>query len=456
MELSAGKIESGRVVFDKKKLALLIIPIIIEQLLTAAMGVADTLMVSAIGEAAVSGVSLVDSINLLLANIFAALATGGTVIASQYLGRNDKDNARKAAEHVFLVTLVISAALMLLVLFLRNGILSLLFGKIEDDVRKNALVYFLFTGISYPFLAQFNTCSAQYRAMGNSRLPMLISVAMNVINIGGNALLIFVFKMGAAGAAISTLTSRVVGALVICIMLFFSKGDINIRGIFRLKIHFGMIKNILAIGIPTGIENSIFQIGRLLVQSIVSSFGTAVIAANAVANSIVGVAILPGMGVGIALVTVTGYFVGAGDYKNAKKYIIKLTGLSYAIVIVVEVLMFIFRYQLIGLYGIGGTAAKLAAEFMTIHVVGTSLLWPSSFTIPNGFRAANDVKFTMIVSLISMWVLRVGLGYVLSYYTSLGEIAVWISMMADWLARAVIYIWRLFSNTWMSHQILKN
>ena len=274
--------------FSRKDLQRLIIPLIVEQFLSITIGMADTVMVSVCGEAAVSGVSLVDAINILMINIFSALATGGAIVSSQYIGREDLGKACEAAKQLVLAVFVLSTAIGAIFVFGGPQVLGLLYHDIEADVMASAESYFFLTALSYPFIALYNAGAALFRAMGNSKVSMTISIVMNCINIGGNALFIFGFDMGAAGAALATLISRIVGAVFILVLLRRSTNIIHIDSYLRLGLHPGMIKNILEIGIPNGLENGMFQLGKIIVQGMIASYGTAAIAANAVCNSIAG------------------------------------------------------------------------------------------------------------------------------------------------------------------------
>lgn len=315
--------------FTAKDLRKLILPLIVEQFLAVTIGMADTIMVASTGEAAMSSVSLVDAINILLINIFSALATGGAIVASQYLGREDNKRANVAAKQLLLVTTAMSVFIMAVCLIGRNPILDLIFGKIEPEVMDNCRVYFFWSALSYPFLAVYNAGAALYRSMGNSKVSMLTSTLMNAINIAGNALLIFGFHMGVAGAAIASLFARMVGAVLITCLLRFKPHVIQLEAVFKLDFQPEMIKNILKFGVPTGLENGMFQIGRLMTQGLVATFGLTATTANAIGMSLSAFPQIPGTAIGLAMVTVVGQCIGARRQEEAKRYTLKLTGLAY-------------------------------------------------------------------------------------------------------------------------------
>ena len=323
------RINMEQPIFTREDLKKLIIPLIIEQMLALSIGLFDTLMVSSCGEASVSGVSLVDSISVLLIQILSALATGGAVVCSQYLGKKMPEKAKLSAGQLMFIMLTSSGTVMILVLFLHRFLLRTIFGQIEADVMDAAQIYFLISAISYPFLGVYNAGAALFRSIGNSKISMYTSLVMNVINIGGNAILIYGAGIGVMGAALATLIARMVSALVMVVLLSKKDNPLCIATPGCMRPQKDVIGKILKIGIPSGIENGMFQIGKLLVSSLTATFGTAAIAANAVANSIAGFANIPGIAIGLAMVTVIGRCIGAGEKEQAKWYSRKLLGLAY-------------------------------------------------------------------------------------------------------------------------------
>lgn len=353
--------------FSNKDLRKLIIPLVIEQLLAVTIGMADTVMVSSCGEAAVSGISLVDSINFLLITLFSSLATGGAVIASQYIGRGDHKSASLAAKQLFYASLALSAVLGVIAVFFRKPVLNMVFGSIEADVMAHAQIYFLLSAISYPFLAVYNAGAALFRSMGDSRTTMLISILMNTINIVGNAILIYGFQMAAAGAATASLVSRAVGAIIITVLLLNPRRIIFYDKLHKPEIHLSMLKSILQIGVPNGLENSIFQIGKILVASIVSGFGTISITANAVAGNLASLQVIPGMALGMAMITVVGQCIGAKDYEAVKKYTKKLMLITYGVVWAMTLLMLLFSKQILSFYSLSEETTTMTMEVFIVH-----------------------------------------------------------------------------------------
>lgn len=442
--------------FNRQSLIRLIIPLIIEQFLLMSVGMADTVMVTTTGEAAVSGVSLVDNINLLLIQIFTALSTGGTVIVSQYLGRQDIHNARTAAKQLLYTVTVVSTALMVLALVFREHILSLIFGNIEPDVMDSALAYFLSTALAYPFMAVYNAGAALFRAMGNSKVSMFNSLLVNIVNISVNALLIYGFQMGALGAGIGTLVSRIVAAVVILVLLQRHNCLLRVEKLFRPEFQGGMVRRILVVGIPNGLENGLFQIGKLLVLSLITSFGTNAVAANAIANSVASVINVPGQAIGLAMITVVGQCIGAGRAKEAVSYTKKLMGATYLSMGVLCLILLLIADPLVSLFNLEPASAAMAAEVLRWCAVFTMLFWPLAFTLPNALRAAGDAVFTMVVSMVSMFVFRIGLSYVLANPTglALGLLGVWLAMFIDWIVRDVAFVIRFIQGKWMNIHVI--
>ncbi len=441
--------------FSKQDLRRLIIPLIIEQILAVTIGMADTVMVASVGEAAVSGISLVDSVNQLLINIFSAMATGGAVVCSQYLGRQERNHACDAAKQLLLGTTVLALILMVTALLGRDPIIRIVFGDIEADVFHNAQIYMVLSAISYPFLAIYNAGAALYRSMGNSKISMYTSVLMNLVNIGGNALTIFVFQMGVAGAGLATLLSRALGAVIMMVLLTRNHTQsIYIQRLFHLEFRPQMMKSILRIGIPNGLENSVFQVGKVLVQSLISSFGTTAIAANAVASNIASMMVLPGSAIGLAMITVVGRCVGAKDYDQAKHYTFRLMKYTYLFMGILDVALLACTPLFVRLYNLTSETAATALWLMIFYGICAFIIWPSSFVLPNALRAANDVRYTMIVSIVSMWLCRIVASYILARGLQLGVKGVWIAMVLDWVFRSIFFIVRFQRGKWREKQLL--
>ena len=434
--------------FSPRQLKKLIIPLIIEQALAISVGMADTVMVSSLGDAVMSGVSLVDNINTLVINIVAAFGTGGAVVASQFIGARRPAHARATAAQVIVSTLLVSLAVTGICLALREQIISLLFGEIEQAVMSSASEYFFVSALSYPAIGVYSCCSALFRAMGNSKYSMYSSATANVINVIGNAIFIYALGEGAKGAAIASLIARMFAMAAMLWLLTDRKNVIYISFKEKFAFNMNMIKRIFRIGLPSSLENGIFQLGRIIVLRIIAVFGTVQIAANGVANSLSSLGCIPGQAMNLALITVVGTCVGAGDLAQVKYYTKKLMKLTYLFTAVVNSAIILSLPLTLRLYDLSDEAISLAFVLTVIHDGFAMLLWPSAFTLSNALRAANDVRYTMTVSVSSMIVFRVGLSLVFALGLGYGAIGVFTAMVVDWVFRTVLFVVRYRREKW--------
>ena len=442
--------------FTNRDLKKLIAPLIIEQILVVLVGMADVVMVSSAGEAAVSGVSLVDMINVLMINIFAALATGGAVVASQYLGAGKMKEANDSANQLMTITILISVAVTVVILTVQQPLLRLLFGAITEDVRSSALTYLQITALSYPFIACYNSAAALFRSMNQARVTMAVSAGMNILNILGNAVFVYGLGMKTAGVALPSLISRILAAAVMFWLLSRKKRTIAISLREMASLQLETIRKILYIGVPSALENSMFQLGRVLVVSIISGFGTVQIAANAVANNLDAFGCIPGQAMNLAIITVVGQCVGAGDYPQAIYYTKKLMKITYLIMgLVCAGVLATLPFSLY-FYNLSEETTRLASLLVWIHDGCGILLWPAAFTLPNAMRAANDVKFSMFHAIFSMWFFRIIGSWILGSMLQWGAVGVWTAMILDWIYRASAYIWRFHSGKWKKYQQIQS
>lgn len=427
--------------FTRRDLIKLLAPLIAEQVLAVLVGMVDVVMVAAVGEAAVSGVSLVDSISILIIQILAALATGGAVISAQYLGKSQSENACRAAGQLIGVTAALSIVITAAALVGNQHLLQMVFGKAEPAVMNDAAIYFRITALSYPFIAVYNSCAALFRSMGNSKVSMAVSMMMNLINVVGNGVCVFGLHMGVSGVAYPTLLSRAAAAAVMLYLIQNPNNIIRINRLEELKPNFTMIKNILSIGIPGGLESGMFQFGKIALQSLVSSLGTAAIASYAVASNLVTLLYLPGNAIGLGLITIVGQCVGAGEKQQAKRYTKELIFLNYGILLVLCTGLILFSKELVSIYQLSKEASAISTEMIVAHSIAM-IIWPAAFTIPHALRASMDAKFTMLVSVFSMWIFRIAFAYIFVRYAGFGVMGVWYGMFIDWIFRAVLFVWR--------------
>lgn len=433
--------------FSKKDLRKLIIPLILEQTLAITVGMADTMMISSAGEAAVSGVSLVDMFNNLIISVLAALATGGAVVTSQCIGAGRREEACRSARQLVFTEAAITIGISVLVLLFHRQILGLFFGQIEADVMQNAIIYLIISVFSFPLLAVYDSCAALYRSMGNAQITLKISLLMNVINVVGNAIGVYVLKLGVAGVAIPSLVSRGVAGVVLFTLLHNPDNLVFLtRG--KFKVDATIVKRILFIGIPSGIENGIFQLGRVLVVSIIAAFGTSQIAANGVANSLDSMGCIVGQAMSLAMITVIGRCVGDGEEGQVRYYTKKLLGETYFYTAVINSIILLLLPWILQIYGLGEETTRLSYILVMIHDGMAIFLWPASFVLPNMLRACNDVKYTMVVSIFSMITFRIGFSYLFGVHMGWMAVGVWAAMVIDWVFRVLCFVGRYLAGTW--------
>lgn len=433
--------------FSNRDLAALVLPLIVEQILNITLGFFDVIMVASLGEGAVSAVSLGDSINVLVIGIFAALATGGAVVCAHYFGSRNSKMIGSTAKQLIWTSVFISIIITIAGLVFQRPLFHVIFGNIEGAVMLDAEIYFFYSLLSYPLIALYNSAAALFRAQGNSSISMIASFLVNVLNIGGNALCLYALGWGVEGVAIPTLISRGIAAFFLLALLsrarpYKNNPAINISGLLKFKPNIKLIQKILAIGIPNSIENSVFQIGKILVLTLMASFGTSAIAANAAANKLCELSCIPGIAMGFAMITVIGQALGAGRPDEAAALNRKLLIVTYAALAITTMPFIIWARPVIKYFNLEIETASLARTMFLLHGICGMIIWPVSFVLPASLRAAGDARFTMSVSFVSMWVVRVGLSYVFALIFELGAMAIWYAMICDWIARSVFFILR--------------
>ena len=448
--------EQQQHMFSNRLICSLLIPVVLEQLLNSIMGTADTMMVSNVGSAAISAVSLVDSINVLVIQAFSALAAGGAIVCAQYIGQKNKEKANESARQVLFIITAISVAVSLICLVFQKPLLSLIFGSVEPAVMRASETYFFYTALSFPFIAAYDSAASIFRAQDNTKGPMIISIISNVMNIAGNAVMIWVFHMGVAGAALSTLISRIFCAVVVIIQLRKEKEgqEIVVRDYFEIRPDWSMIRRILGLGIPSGIENSMFQLGKLAIQSTVSTLGTTAIAAQAMTNILENLNGIAAIGVGVGLMTIVGQCLGAGRQDEAVYYIKKLCVIAEVIIIISCLGVFALTKPITILGGMEKESADMCFHMVMWITIVKPLVWIMAFIPGYGLRAAGDVKFSMIVSCCTMWACRFCLCVFLIRVMGFGPMGVWIGMFADWTLRGIIFTWRFHSRKWLQHKVI--
>lgn len=440
--------------FSNRMICNILVPVVLEQLLNSIMGTADTMMVSNVGSAAISAVSLVDSINVLVIQAFSALAAGGAIVCAQYIGQKNKERANESARQVLFIITAISIVVSLICLIFQKLLLRLIFGSVEAEVMRASEIYFFYTALSFPFIAAYDSAASIFRAQDNTKGPMLISMVSNVMNIVGNAIMIWGFHMGVTGAALSTLISRIFCAVVVLIQLRRDRQPIVVRDYLKIRPNWNMIRRILGIGIPSGVENSMFQLGKLAIQSTVSTLGTAAIAAQAMTNILENLNGIAAIGVGIGLMTIVGQCMGAGRKDEAVFYIKKLCMIAEVTIIVSCLTVFALTKPVTILGDMEKESADMCFHMVMWITIVKPLVWTMAFIPAYGLRAAGDVKFSMITSCITMWACRFCLCVFLIRVMGFGPMGVWIGMFADWTIRGIIFAWRFHSRRWLEHRVI--
>ena len=440
--------------FSNKALWKLMAPLAFDQLLNSMMGTVGTMVVSNLGSAAISAVSLVDAINVLIVQAFYALAAGGTVVCSQYLGCKKEKEANEAARQLLFITFVLSVAIAAICLAANGPLLRLIFGEVEPQVMKYSRQYFVISAISYPFIALYDDGSSIFRAQENSKTPMMISLCANILNLILNVLFVWGLHMEVIGSATATMLSRAFSMIAVLYLLRRPGLIIRLRGYLSIRPIWSQIRRILYLGIPSGIENSMFQFGKLAIQSTVSMMGTAAIAAQGMTNILENLNGILAIGIGVGLMTVVGECMGAGRKDEAAYYIKKMTAVSEVVVIASCLLIFALVHPITIFGGMEAKSAKMCIFMVGCITIAKPVVWSLAFIPAYGFRAAGDVKFTMVTSALIMWFCRVTLAMFLARVLGFGPIAVWIGMFTDWTVRAIIYSIRFKSGKWMEHQVI--
>lgn len=458
MSMNASKVSEkhGNYLFSNKDLIHLFLPLVIEQVLERMVGLADSMMVAQVGEAAVSGVSLIDFIVALLISIFGALATGGAVVAGQYMGNKQMDEARHSASQLVWFVGAVSLGITALVYLAKPFILNVLFGKITAEVYNHAGIYLMFTGASIPFLALYSAGAAIFRTMGNSKLPMKIMLAVNILNVAGNAVLVLGFKMGTAGIAIPTLISRTLAAIIVLSLALNKKNELYLKKEFKPQYEAPMIKRILKVGLPFGIENGLFHFCRVLVLSLISTFGTASLAAYSVTNSISVFTTILGLAVNLGMTTIISRCVGLGDFDQTRYYHKKIIGIVYILHFVMNGLLLLLLPFILRIYNLSDETAAMTTTLLIWQVIFSVFVWPLGFTQPVTFRAAGDAKYPMYVNIASTFMLRIAMAYVLGGFLGLGLYGAYFAMFLDWILKAVLYTVHYVRKSWTRFRLIED
>ena len=436
--------------FTQKDLRRLVLPIFLDQLLLAGVGIVSTLLLSYAGEAAVSAVSLVEMINVFIISILLAVSTGGTVVLAQIIGSKRLELAQKASGQMMILTVLVGLIFMGMVLGLGQPILNLLFGSVDPDVMRAAQIYFIISSLSYPFMALYNASAGLFRAMGNSRIPMIGSMVLNISSVLGFGLAIFIFKAGITGVAIASLTSRIIASLFLIRLNFNPELIVSLDKKNFLTWDTSLVHRIVKVALPNSVENGVTQLGRVFLASIIALFGTAQITANGIVNSLGAFTLSYSMALVFASVTVVGQCVGAKEYEQARLYAKKLMRQGQIVTLVLAVLSIVLLPALLQIYTISDEARTLTYQVMILHNIIAVLFWTPGFMLASSLRAAGDARFTMIVSLTAMFIFRIPAAYLFAVVLDFGVMGVMMAMGVDWFYRFTINQIRLKGNKWLT------
>lgn len=440
--------------FTNKGLRNLIIPLAVEQLLQLLVGLADTFVVSRAGDAAMSGVSLVNSFNTVFVFLFTSLAAGGAVIISQYIGSKNNEQAGKSASQLVMFSALFGITISVVVLAFYRPILHLLFGKVEQEVMDACVIYLRISAFSYPAMAVYNAGAALCRARGKTKVTMYISTLANIVNLAGNIIGVFVLKLGVAGVAYPSLISRLLSAVLVTAYCFGGKNEVC----YRMKNIFawdgGLLKKILGIAVPNGVENGIHQLIKVAISSMVSMFGTYQIAALGTAMSINQLSALMSYAMGPVFTTVIGQCMGAGDIEQADLYFKKLMKLAFVLSISWNAFMFAMTPLFLKFSAISPEAKELVIWLVLLNNILSGIAYPFAAPLGNGLRAAGDVRFTMIVSVALTVLVRFCGAELFAVVINLGAIGTVLGMGADLFLRGGIFIARYKSRKWTRFKLI--
>ena len=441
--------------FSNRALLNLGVPLALNSLMAIFMGMADSVMVSSAGATAVSAVSIVDAVNNVFVTVSDSIPTGGSVVTSQYIGARQQEKAKESIRQILYSGIIIATFLMVLLLCLRKQVLRLIYGSIETAVFNQAVTYFTIILLSFPFLVAGCTATATLRSMAKSRLAVTITISANIINVIGNAILIYGFDLGVAGAAISTVFGRIVWCIWGLMALRSEKLPVKLEKVFPVRIHWDIMKRVLRVGLGTGFENSLLHIGRLALSSLSASFGTIYIAAYSLSNTLNNFGWVMITAVTTTAMTVVGQCIGAGEKDQARQYAKKLLTVGCCIMLTMFSLIFLLRHQLVSMYQLTPEELEVAAYNTGILAILTMCsCYFMAFTPMGIFRAAGDMHYPVIVACSAMVFFRVGLSYLLCYGFQMGLMGIWLGMSADWAFRSVCNTVHFLRGKWLDKKLI--
>ena len=440
--------------FSNKALIAFLMPVLFEQLMLAGLTMADTFMVSSLGETAVAGVALVNRIDNFAKQFFVSLAQGGSVVLSQYIGARDEDKAEISLKSNVRIVVLIGLAVMLFMVVFKEQTLHLLFGGAEANVLAISSEYFTITALSYPFVALYYAGSATFRAMGESKIPFMASIAMMGINLLLKYIFIFVIKIGVTGAAYSTLLAMGIVGFGLMLMLKGKKNRVRMVGFFKPDWDKKIVKSILTVSVPNGIEQGMFQLGALAIAGLVSGLGQASIAADSLARSITPLLYSIGAAFNAVMMMVVGQCMGAGNSDEAEMYAKHIIKLDYVLTFCNAILFMVLLKPLISVFNVSPEAQHLAFWIMVLYTSGTIFMYPLSFALAAGLRGSGDTKFVMVIAVASMFLFRIGAAYIFVHLFHWGVIGTWVAMVSDWFIRSTLFMIRFKKGKWKLNKVI--
>ena len=443
------------------------LPVLVEQFCIVIMGVINTMLASNMGKEAISAIGMIDTISMIIISLFGALALGGTVVVAQYVGHQEEDRASQTAAQALVSSFLIASLVTLLVLVLKNAIVRGLYGNAEPLVLEYAMDYLSITLWSYIPIAMVSIAFGILRGSGDTRTPMIVSILMNLFNVVFSSILIYGLNLnmgafgirlpayGVRGAAAGLTLARLAGMLIVLIPLIRGSRQLKLNHAWLFRPDWFLLRCIFSLGIPASAEQLMFNGGKLITQTFIVRLGTTAMAANAIANSIISLIMIPGNALAIAATALVGQLVGAGQTREARKQLRFLIIASSAAIAVLGLLILPFRNDFIRLYSQDPELIRIVSVIFISSLIAQPLLWSSSFITPAGLRGAGDIRFTMVVSIVSVWVLRIGFGYVFAVVLPWGVLGVWMAMYVDWIGRSIFFIRRMSRQEWLNRAVIR-
>lgn len=432
----------------KSQIRQLMPSILVEQLSAMLLGMVNLMVMGLVSSAAQAGVGQTNTFNNMVVYLFNAFAMGGTVMVAHNIGAKNHQGARKSAAQAMTLGLVLSVAVTILLFFVREPVLQLLYGSSEPAVMKYSMDYFLYSLPATPLWFIYFQCAGVMRGAGDSKTPMKICICMNVVNIVLSYVLAVALGMEAVGAGLAMLCAVAVGAALSLFAMSRPQGAVPFPPLAQFKPDGAEMRSIALVGLPAAAENFMFNGGKVIVQVFVAAMGTAMISAYSVTNSTANFMTLILLGYNVLVVTVVGQRCGAGNKERTRAALdyIYHRGLFWGLLSAVAAA--VLATPLVMAFSADPEVIYIGTRLMWIDAIILPI-WVPAFVLPSAFRGAKDVFFSLIFGSISMWICRVAGSYVLGVTWGLAAYGVYWGMGLDWLVRSVGFVWRFRSGKWM-------